>query len=379
MTHPVNRRVVIIVKRDLYANSVKPRYLKDFLTSHGYRVDECESVGLGRHFQSFGFPVPNLSRPTIILYFYELMWLLVRNALRMSNTGAMRAIQGHLLNRIIPLRGSIMAGQLSTGNYYAVICESLLDQAVFLGRRIADVQILDLPVPWVDELYYGAQLTEKTRDKLADLQRDCYAAADRISFHWHTYTEYVKQGPYHGNNWLNCTYGVTTKNKRARFAFPPRIIFLGSLEGYWVNLPLLRKLCRICPELDVWGGPEPGADAGLNYRGYAPDLDIMADYQFGLVTITDDPLRRSSFSSKHLEYASYGLPVLTPSWRSDEVLGPSSIYYGPEDFLEVLAEHSSEAAWTAKSKESLAVAEELSWPAAFRSLAEVLDLRRPHQ
>ena len=367
----------MITRRDPYANSVKPRYMKDFLAGRGYQVDECESLGLGRHFQALGLPVPRFSRDAILLYLYELLWALVRSALRYVTLKPLRSAQGHLLSRILRLRGSVLASRLATGTYHAAICESMLDQAVFLGRRVADLQILDLPVPWVDELYYGEQLTEATYRRLSRLQRDCYGAADRLSFHWNSYAEYVKRNSYRGDNWLNCTYGVSEKSKRAKFGFPPRIIFLGNLEGYWVNLPLLKEMCRICPELDVWGGPDPGPNSGLNYCGYAADLDVMADYQFGVITITDDPLRRSSFSSKHLEYASYGLPVLTPDWRKDEILDASSIYYGAGNFLDVVAEYSSETSWSAKSKQSLAVAEGLSWSAALRDLGDLLEGRPP--
>ena len=101
---------------------------------------------------------------------------------------------------------------------------------------------------------------------------------------------------------------------------------MGYLKGYWNNIPLLARLSQKY-EIDVYGGPKPPKKYGLNYRGYTPNTDILAEYQFGLITITDDPLRRSSFSSKHLEYMNYGLPVLTPDWRKDPNLDDFSIYY----------------------------------------------------
>ncbi len=63
----------------------------------------------------------------------------------------------------------------------------------------------------------------------------------------------------------------------------------------------------------------------------------MAEYQIGLVTISDDPLRRLSFSSKQLEYYSYGLPVLVPAWRTDPVLAPGTVAYTEETFLDQVA------------------------------------------
>ncbi len=95
---------------------------------------------------------------------------------------------------------------------------------------------------------------------------------------------------------------------------------------------------------------------------------MLADYQFGLVTISDDELRRHSFSSKHLDYISYGLPVLTPAWRPDPVLEPSSVYFTAENFLDRIGEFAAEPAWRAKSEAALASAAELSWDAALRPL-----------
>ena len=68
MMDVTNRRVVMITRRDPYANSVKPRNMKEFLASRGYEVDECESLGLGRYFEGLGFPVPRFSRNAVVLY-----------------------------------------------------------------------------------------------------------------------------------------------------------------------------------------------------------------------------------------------------------------------------------------------------------------------
>ncbi|MGA3218653.1 MAG: hypothetical protein ABSE77_06195 [Acidimicrobiales bacterium] len=171
--------------------------------------------------------------------------------------------------------------------------------------------------------------------------------------------------------WLDCSYGVTKKNVRARFAREPKVVFLGSLEGAWVNVELLERLSERYV-IDVWGGPAPRRHRGLRYRGYAPTLDILAEYQIGLVTISDDPLRRLSFSSKQLEYFSYGLPVLVPAWRSDELLASGSLPYTEETFVDQVAILSDGAVWQAKSSRALELAGEFSWDAALRPLTELL-------
>lgn len=173
---------------------------------------------------------------------------------------------------------------------------------------------------------------------------------------------------YDGDNFLNLSYGVSPKKMVAKFAPKPKIIFLGYLGGYWVNLPLLSQLCQLYPSLDVYGGPPPPAHLKINYKGYAPSLDVIAEYQFGLVTISDDDLRKCSFSSKHLEYISYGLPVLTPAWRPDSVLESSSIYYTSGNFLQQLEHYGTKLNWQSKHVAALKSAEKLSWDNALKPL-----------
>jgi hypothetical protein len=90
------------------------------------------------------------------------------------------------------------------------------------------------------------------------------------------------------------------------------------------------------------------------------------------VTISDDPLRRLSFSSKQLEYYSYGLPVLVPAWRTDPVLAPGSVTYTEETFLDQVATLQDPAVWEATSARALTLARALSWDSALRPLTEFL-------
>jgi len=178
----------------------------------------------------------------------------------------------------------------------------------------------------------------------------------------------VRQKKYNGNNFLPITYGTHKKTLQARYSEQPRIIFLGYLGGYWVNLPLLSRLCKLYPNLDVYGGPEPAASLGINYKGYAPSTDVIAEYQFGLITISDDELRQHSFSSKHLEYISYGLPVLTPAWRQDAALDDSSIYYTADNFIEQVERASTREAWESLHAAALRDAARFSWDNALKAL-----------
>jgi hypothetical protein len=208
-------------------------------------------------------------------------------------------------------------------------------------------------------------------------EADAYGMADALSFHWHTYTDFVKKIKYNGSNMIDMGYGTNKKSQVARYSQEPRVIFLGLLEGYWVNISLLEQLCKAYPNIDVYGGPQPPKHLNINYKGYAPTLDVMAEYQFGLTTITDDELRKNSFSSKHLEYISYGLPVFTPSWRRDKKLDANSIYYNDaDDFLKQLKKYSTNEMWSKKHEAALASSNEFSWSNAFIALDKLLEEKR---
>jgi hypothetical protein len=252
-----------------------------------------------------------------------------------------------------------------------LICENNFDEAVTLGERIADVQILDLPSPFAEEVLYGDEVTQKGFDRLRKVDIASYSAADFLSFHWHTYADFVRETKYSGENFLPITYGTNIKKTTAHYSDRPKVIFLGYLGAYWVNLKLLSQLCKLYPGLDVYGGPEPPASWGINYKGYAPSTDVIAEYQFGLVTISEDELRRHSFSSKQLEYISYGVPVLTPAWRRDVALDASSIYYTVENFVEQIQAASSEEAWQKLHRAALEDAARFTWDNALSELARL--------
>ncbi|WP_125477711.1 hypothetical protein [Caballeronia terrestris] len=361
------KRAVIVCSQDPFANGVKPKEIEKYLKSNGYdsvllfnsgAISRLGGAGIRRR-------LPGLNVKKVELYLCE--GLLV--VLSKFGTSARRAATSLLLWRVLVLRGQVLGFVLrSRGNFDLLICESNLDTALTLADRIADVQILDLPSPFAEEQLFGGLLSQAGYERVRKVEIAAYAAADYLSFHWHTYADYVRDKKYQGNNFLALTYGTNPKLKLAKYDDHPKIVYLGFLGDYWVNLPLLAQLCKLCPHLEVYGGPEPPASLGINYKGYAPSTDVVANYQFGLVTISDDELRRHSFSSKHLEYASYGLPVLTPVWRKDEALCGSSIYYTAENFLAQVRGASMRQEWERLHAAALKDAERFSWPSALKAL-----------
>lgn len=366
-------QAVIVFFPDAYANGEKPRRIQRFLEEHGYRVHPHPTVALTRlGTGAIARKLPGPAPAALLGYFFEALFLLSSG----RRGGAAKRVAGYAQERVIRLRGRLLARRLRGTGYDLLICESNLDAGLFLHPRVATVQVLDIPAPFAEELYYGGVLDDAGLARLRRLEQRIYAAADHLAFHWHTYSEFVKSVKYDGPNFLEIGYGAPTPTTaaRARHSEHPRIVFLGFLQGYWVNLPLLEQLCELYPDIDIYGGPPPTGPLARHYKGYSPDTatasgkDVLAHYQFGLVTITDDELRRHSFSSKHLDYISYGLPVLTPDWRRDSLLDSSSVHFTPETFLMRLKEFGDEAAWRAKSDAALATAERLSWDRVLRPL-----------
>jgi hypothetical protein len=239
-------------------------------------------------------------------------------------------------------------------SFNVVICETELDAYVFT-KDIKCLKILDLAAPLADELYFGGKLFGFMYRKLKNIEVRVYRKSDYLTFHI-------------------CNYGCNLEPiaKKAKYSYPPKIVFLGNLDGPWNNLALLSELSKLYP-IDVYGGPKPSEKYHLNYKGYAPSTDIVSKYQFGLITITKDKLRKSSFSSKHLKYMSYGLPVFTPDWRKDKRLKKVSISYNEKNFLNRVSKYSDKTRWQRMSNMCYKQAKEWQWNLTLKPLLEIID------
>lgn len=362
------KKAIIICYLDNYANSIKPNALKKFLEEHDYTVALYPTSSLGR-LGNTGLArlLPYPDGTCLKLYFLEGLHLFAR---KQKNRRLRKMIISSVLQRIIEARGVLLQEALFDAHPNILICENSLDQAV-MNKRLAEIQMLDLPSPFAEEIFYGGELSLKKFEQMKKFEKELYAKADHLSFHWHTYSDFVKKEKYDGDNFITLDQGIYPKTKRAHFLKQPKIVFLGYLAGYWVNRPLLEKLSALYPNIDVYGGPEIQG-LKVNYKGYAPTLEMLADYQFGLVTITDDPLRRSSFSSKQIEYYSYGLPVLVPEWRNDELLDPGAVHYNTENFIHRIQEYTDQKKWEEKSDVALAISRALAWEKTLAPLEDII-------
>jgi len=366
-------KVLVICSTDEFANGVKPGELEKYLRARGCQVDIYSGAYLSRvGKKGLAGVLPRPEPRHLALYFVELIAAVVDVPGRKLLKGSSWTVtKWSFMKPVMQLRGAILQKELEHAGYDMIICEHGWDIAFVAGKRLAKTQILDLPVPGAEEIYYGDHVSRRNYRALRDYEVGLYAKADRVGFHWHTYADYVKKEKYNGQNFIDIGYGVSLPGKRAEHSAEPRIAFLGWLGGYWINRPLLARLCKVYPHIDVYGGPSFD-ELGDSYKGYAPTTDVLADYQFGLITLRDDPLRRHGFSSKQLRYYSYGLPVLSPSWHRDDVLDEAALLYDEESFLRLIHENSGKQKWTELSDKAYDIAQRHDWENVLRPLDSFL-------
>jgi hypothetical protein len=366
-----NKRVLVICQLGRYANGIKPIAIEKFLHSHGHDVQLVDTYFLSRASGSRGSlasKLPSLRPRRALLYGIELASLLTRRS-RLAR----RVLSYYSLVADYRLRGTILRSALSADAFDLVICETPYDAGTLLQRTSAKT-LYDSPCPWADEVYYDGRLTERQHAKLRRLEMRVLEGVDHLAFHWESYTRYaLEQYKISGHNLLTLNFGCTPAAVRAQFANPPRIAYFGNLSAGFNDTPLLARLAALYPHIDVYGGPPPDPVLGLRYLGYAPSSDVLKEYQLGLVTCSKDPLRQDGFSSKHLQYFTYGLPVLVPAWRRHLDLLRGSLPYTEESFLSVINAVSDETRWQAASDEAYNQALRLDWDETLQPLERLLE------
>lgn len=364
------KKILILGTLDGFANSVRPHEQKTYVEKEGHEVEIINTFSLwnlmprqSNKFSSFIYSFINsvCNRILLLISYVPFLHSLFFYTIF---TAQMRA------------RGLFLADLVNRMQFDLVICTFSLDSLCLLHIDKSKGKLLyDCPAPLSFELYYGGDLSLAQFNKFKHLETRVYKRVDYLCFQWQTYTEFIKKEQYDGPNIFIMNYGCMVKKPHmlATHQEAAKIVFIGFLKGYWVNLPLLSELCKLYPHLDVYGGPPPDPKWEINYKGYAPSTDVLKEYQFGLITFTDDDLRKHGFSSKHLEYISYGLPVLTPAWRKGPLLAKSSIYYTKENFLEQISFYSRAKEWHIAHSNSLENANELSWNNALRPLSTIIE------
>jgi hypothetical protein len=370
--HTANgKRVLVICQLDRYANGLKPVAIEQFLRNRGHEVRLVDTYYLSRASSSrtsFARKLPSLRPRKTCLYATELASVLLTRRWRLGR----RILSYYFLVADHRLRSAILASSLPLDAFDLVICETPYDAGV-LTRTMSATTLYDCPAPWADEVYYDGRLTKRQHAALRRSEMQLFEDVDYLAFHWESYARYVlERYGISGRNLVKLNFGITPAANRARFVDPPRVVYLGNLSASFNDTPLLARLAALYPQIDVYGGPPPHPRLGLNYLGYAPSLDVLRQYQLGLVTCSQDALRRDGFSSKHLQYLAYGLPVLVPAWRRHLDLLRGSIPYTEQTFRSVLDAFKSERFWQAASDDAYDQARRLDWEETLRPLQDLL-------
>ena len=364
------KRVLVIGELDGYANSLKPVAIEQFLREHGHDVRLVDTYSLSRASGAAGSlrrKLPAWTPKKVALYAVEAA---ARLLTRRWGFGR-RRLSYYMLLANHQLRRSILKSALPIDDFDLVICETPHDAGVLTVDTTART-LYDCPTPWADELFLEGRLTESQHERQRQREKRLFESVDHLAFHWESYAGYAReQYGLTGRNVMVMNFGCTLAAERARFDEPPRVVYLGSLGSRFIDLPLLARLARAYPYIDVYGGPPPDPRLGLNYLGHTSP-DILSQYQLGLITCTDDPLRREGFSAKHLEYLAAGLPVLVPAWRSHLENLRGSVVYTEPTFPLVIGTLSNEKQWRKLSDEAYAQARRLTWDITLRPLEALL-------
>jgi hypothetical protein len=363
------KRVLILCELDAFANEVKPVEVAHFLRERGHEVRLENTYYLSRASSkrgSLGSKLPRLGLRRVALYAVEAAAAPFTRRWKFGR----RRLSYYLLVAAYRLRRSILRSSLPLDDFDLIICEHPDDAGVLTVPTSART-LYDCHTPLADELYFENRLTKRQHQKLRRLESELFESVDFLSFGWETYARYaIEHYGISGRNLRQLNWGCTPVAQRAQFSNPPRVVFLSSLGSRFINLPLLSRLAKLYP-IDVYGGPPPDPSLGLNYLGWAPPT-VLEQYQLGLITCSQDELRREGFSAKHLQYLAYGLPVLVPVWRRHMDLIRGSVSYDEHTFTSVIDALSNEDEWRRVSDEAYAQAQQLTWDETLRPLDALL-------
>jgi hypothetical protein len=288
-------------------------------------------------------------------------------------------VQAHLNGKEPRLMKEIarrIENKIKKGNYDAIIgVESLFSYVLTMDLNC--LKIFSWESMGADEIYFtpnsGRDFDPERIHSIREMELEICQHSDYIIFPWKTTENYVRKNIYDGSNFLTIRYGCYPQSKPVSYFFPTSIVSVGGLGVYWTNAELLSHLTNISPYvIDAYGSSQPQKKYRLNFKGFAPSLDVLYSYQFGLNTVSKDIFRRNHFSSRILAYLAYGLPVLSPDWMllSHELNG--CLPYNEDNFVDLVDKYSDKDRWEKLSKDSLEQARQLDWKITLKPLERII-------
>ena len=259
-------------------------------------------------------------------------------------------------------------------NNYDVVIGMETKFSYVLTKNLDCLKIFSCQSLEADERLFSKKHKLEDVKSIREVELEIMEKSDFVLFPWKTTEHYVKKYIYDGKNLMTLKSCCNPREKVASYFYPISIVSLGSLGFEWANLELLSHLSNISPYLiDVYGAYKPDARHNLRYYGYAKDLDLIYNYQFGINTLSKDPFRRNHFSSRILNYLNFGLPVLFPEWQKFPHELKGCIPYNEENFLEVVEKYSDKEEWLKIAKSAIEQSHELDWKTTLSPLGKIIE------
>jgi hypothetical protein len=349
---PLRIALLELHPQDPTATGERGRAILAFLRAHGCAVDVLSPSPEGlRDFERFRF---------------SLWSRLKRRALSRPH---LPHLWDHIADELEPA--------LRRGSYDVILARGPAVGHVFT-RGFRQRRILDLANVTYLELYHAAGSDPRDIELVYTKEMQVYEAADAILAPHDILARFIQEHVYRHPKVATVRLGCPPPSGRARFSAEPRIVYAGSYE--YIQDPFLLSLlsARSPFPIHCYGSRDPNRaflPRRMDFKGYAPDMGFLADYQFGLITVSADRLRRASPATKFPYYLSAGLPVLFPAWMEEGHTYQGAVPYTEDSFVgTVTAIARDEPAWTRLSGAALQESRDLGWETV---LVPLLDLLGP--
>lgn len=283
-------------------------------------------------------------------------------------------LKPYLFYEEIILRGKFIKNYLNRNRAIIAISQYPKDFTCGLGRKKFKL-ILDIPTIYSEEIKTDNKLTTYLLKKIEKIEKKVFEQGNYVSFHWYSFLNFSKTINKKPDRNFVLNWGCHSSKNITTFNKNPKIVYMGNLNSRWINYELLESIQNesINP-IDIYSYEKPDKSNyhSLKHKGFLKDINKISNYQFGLITFTDDDLRNNGFSAKHLTYLSYGLPVLCPEWRKDKLLEPATIYYSHKNFNQQIKKYSQKKNWDKKHLAAIKLAKELNWSQTLKPILPII-------
>lgn len=352
---PKYNTITIVNNIDMSANGERCLEITNFLKKNNYQVEIINSQKI---FEKEIWNKTNYLYQPISYFIYRfLKHLYYKFDKKITSSSYVFYLE-------LVIRGKIIKKYLRQKQTKLAIIQYSEDIIVGLKPNTFKV-IFDLPTIYSQEI---------KNPKILKIEKKIFKKNIPICFHWYSILRLADKLKMKPKNSFIMNWGCNLKKKSCKHSFKPKIIHLGKLNADWVNQPLLEKI-QINNPVDIYSyeKPDPNMFNNIKILGFLKDLSKLTQYQFGLITISKDKLRKNSFSAKHLTYFNYGLPVFCPEWRKDPLLKSATIYYNENNFKSQFKKYSQPKLWLKKHKAAIKLAQKLDWNKTLVPLINVIN------